>query len=108
MGALGGAFFAGWGIEGLEHGVEELPLPMDVEAASPLAGVGMVGIGAGGEVEVLVIAGGLVGFDAGAADLLDEEVADGEGGIADHFGREAPAGLAGEEDVGGVGFLESG
>ncbi|MFM1944910.1 MAG: hypothetical protein RI897_3892 [Verrucomicrobiota bacterium] len=108
VGALGGAFFAGGCVEGFEHGVEELALPVDVEAAPPLAGICMVGVGAGGEVEVLVIAGGLVGFDAGAADLVDEEAADGECGIADHFCGETPAGLAGEEDVGGIDFFELG
>jgi hypothetical protein len=86
--------------------VEELALPVDVEAASPLAGVGVRGIGTGGEVEVLVVTFGLVGFDAGAADLLDEEVTDTEGGIANHFGGQAPAGLVREESIGGVYFLE--
>jgi hypothetical protein len=35
LGALRGTFLPAWGIKGLEHGVEKLSLPVDIEPPSP-------------------------------------------------------------------------
>ena len=57
---------------------------------------------AGGKVEVLPIAGGLVGLDAFASDLLYEQSADRQGAVPDEFGIHAEAGLTGVVAVAGI------
>ena len=49
---------------------------------------------------------GLIAVDGGAAFLVDEESAGGEGLITNHPGGHAVAGTAGEEAICGVGFEE--
>ena len=101
-GAVSGAFFAGWGVEGEEGRLEVAALPPCVEAAAPLVVAAGVFPFALREVEIFPVASGLVGFDAGAADAAGEETGDGEGVVADEFSVETPAAGASEVAVGGV------
>ena len=94
--AIGGAFFAAWGVEVGEHRVHEGPLPVHVEAAAELAVVGFGIVVAVGELDVDVITRRLIGVDAGAADIEGDETGDGEGVVADEFGFESAGVLAGE------------
>ena len=92
---LGRAFLAGRGVERLEHRVQVLPLPVDVDAAPPLLRVRVGRVLALREVQVPVEAGRLVRLRARAADLQDEQPADGEGVVADRSRPAAASDLAG-------------
>ena len=103
VGAGGGAFVASGGVEVGHHGMEEGALPVGVDAAAPLAGVGVGDVVAIGELEGFVVVVGLIGFDGGAADVFEvEEAGDGEGVVADELGFEAAGILGGEEAIGGI------
>jgi hypothetical protein len=113
----GDAFLAGRGVEIGEHGMEEGALPMHVEPTAVLSVVGAGVVAAVGELEVGVVIGGLIGEDAGAADIGLEEAGDGQGVVADELGVETARGLIGQPGVawievagaqGGDGFLAVG
>ena len=101
--AVGGAFFAGRGVEGGEHGVHEGALPMSVDAAPVLIRAGGCHVFPLGEIEVRPVALGLVGLDGWAADVIvPEKPGDGEGVVADEFCIEAARRLLGEQAVVGI------
>ena len=85
---LGGAFFATGCVKGDHGGVGEASAYEGVEASAveivSLSGLPL----AGGKVEVLPIAGGLVGLDAFAPYLLYEQSAD-RRAVPDEFGIHA-------------------
>ena len=88
--------------------MEELSLPMNVDAAAPLALVLVVGVLAGRKVEVPIISGGLVWFYAGPPDLSIEEPTDGLGIVAVCFGGQSLRSLETDFWVGRRGSLAVG
>ena len=82
--------------------MEEHPLPMDVQAAPPLAFVLVRLVFPLREVEVPVVVRRLVGMHALAAEPLDEQAAHGEGRVADVLGRQPPASLPRQQAVVGI------
>ena len=99
---------AGRRVEGGKHRVKEGSLPVHVEAATVLVLVVVLLILPLGEVELGVVSGRLIGARAGAAELGVEEPGNGEGGVADDFGREAETGATGEELITRVFFKAEG
>ena len=104
--AFGGTFFASWGIESSETGVEKASLPPSVKSSAVLAFAWIGLIISHGKVEIFPIAIGLIGADAGAPDFGNEETGNGEGIIANEFGIDAEAALAGEFAVVRIGGEE--
>ncbi len=100
-----GAGLAAGGVEDVHERGWCGALPEGVEAAAiqGVAGIALVAAGVAlGHGDGFPDAFRLVGFDAGTADGGVEQVRDGEGVIADHFGIHAEAWAAGEKAVGGI------
>lgn len=96
------AVFAFGVVEDHGGGGDSTPEGVDTAAAEIFASSGEVFLFAEGGLRPE--AGGLVGFDGGSADLGDEALRKGEGLVADHPGRKAVAGSAGEEAVFRIAF----
>ncbi len=91
MRALGGAFLAAGCIESFEHGMKKLALPMDINATTIDPFIAMLLILSRRKVEVMVVAGRLIGLHGIASDIRDKEAGNCECVIADHFCRETKA-----------------
>ncbi len=89
--------------------MEEGALPVRVDPAPPLPRIGVGDIVPVRELERFVVAGGLVGFHTGAADVLKvQQTGDGEGIVPHKLGLETARILRSEKPIGRVGILELG
>ena len=70
--------------------MEELSLPVRVDAAPELRLAAVVRVAAAGKVERRPVAGWLIGLHGGAADPEREEAADRKARVADELGVEVP------------------
>ena len=108
--ALRRTLFPAGCVHGFHHGVEEHALPVNINAASPLAVISVGLIGPRREVEVPVVVDGLVGFDAVPAKrgrfdgrvVQDEKSAHSESVVSHDFSRKPIAGLSGNELIVGI------
>jgi hypothetical protein len=66
---LSSALLSTGGVEGLHHRMEKLSLPMNVDTSTPLTFIFVVVVLAGREIEMPIIASGLVRLDACSAHL---------------------------------------
>ncbi len=108
-GAASGALFVIGGIEGVEPGIGNGAFDEGVHAAAVEIGAVTLDVSLGGEISAerhfFPEAFGLIRKDAGAADFIVDETADGEGVIADHFSGKAEARAVREQTIFGI-FLK--
>ena len=97
------AFFPAGSIKRLHHGMQKLPLPMGVKTAAILVFTRIVFVLAGGKIQMPIIACGLMGFDAVATDVADQQTAYRKRVVANHFSRQPVSRLTRKPPVGGIG-----
>ena len=81
----------------MAHILQELPLPMRINAPAILILVQIGLVVALGEIEELVIPGRLIGMTAGTAHPINQQSANGQGIVSNHFGRQSEGRLAAKE-----------
>ena len=79
--------------------MKKLTLPMNVDTASPLALILVVGVFACREVKMAIISGWLVGFYAGPTYLAHQKATYGKGVVADGFSRQSADVLEARADL---------
>ena len=89
----GSAFLSRWCIKGKKLRVEKHPLPVNVEAPSPLAAVCISFVLSLRKIQVLVVACRPIRMHANAAELLNEQAADIQDSVSHALCGQSPAAL---------------
>ena len=97
--SLSRAFFATRSVEGLQHGMQKLALPVNVNPASPLPCIVILFVCTFRKVEMSIVALGLIRLYARATDVLDQQAADRQRVVANHLRRQSKRRLTCIESV---------
>ena len=96
------AFLATRRIHRLHHRMQELALPVHVEAATPLPLIVVLLVGAGRKIQMAIVPRRLVGLHTGTTDLVHQQPTDRQRIVPHHLRRQAVARLPGKQLVVGI------